>query len=752
MINHLPFTINHSPLIIKIMVYFLFKSAVCLAIFYGFYFLLLRKETFFHWNRFFLLSTAALSLLIPLLNIQINKEAKSQLPQLVERAQIAPQTVEYQLTIPITPTFSLSWGEVFGGLYICVAAMFGLLFLIKITRLWWLLKMSRKEQKDGFYLLETTDKNLPTASFFGFIFWKKDQNDDPTQQLILLHELAHVRGFHSVDVLLSEILIVFQWFNPMAWSLRRSLHSIHEYIADDWVVRNTCRRYDYALLLAQSVEISPPRLTNGFHSQLKNRLVMLSKSPSRPLWKVKYLLSLPIAAGLMLLFSFRLVEKIDLPKPLENAITDVNNFVEKMAEMPVYQVVTPELVAEKVEENATPMLAENTPYIFYWGNIEAKIQYLKATDDYFAEVSLQSIDLLRTYERVPHLYNGKSLEATTSFTFVTPTGERIELQSNNNDKELSFEIRKKFNALDPRLEENTRFQVMNLVLPNGKKAQISILIKGNRNESTEIKATTQSNQIDYVWGSNNRNNPRRPYYTFKEFWEIAQTSPKYVINGVEVDTVQADLGIVPKDHDPVEFRIDNTKSRNSKLRYERYALQSLKEHAHLIVPGTTIYLDFLNSPEKVNNSTMVGLVFKIVKDDSPLLNLKKADFKPFNFRLGKINHEQNFYGFSVKDNDGETIVLDQKYKLPNADLTINDLSQMLELKPQLWRDKVFIGTPRFTLRYRNFIEEYNPETGFSPEFIKNVLASLNKADPLEITNIYTEEWNISPVTLVFWPQ
>jgi hypothetical protein len=209
------------------MVYFLFKSAVCLAVFYSFYFLLLRKETFFHWNRFFLLGTAALSLFIPLLNIEIGKEEKSQLPQLVEQVQIAPQTVEYQLTTPITPMFSLSWGEVFGWIYVGVAVVLGLLFLIKITRLWWLLKTSRKEQKEGFLLLETDNKNLPTASFFGYVFWKKEQNEDSTQQLILQHELAHVRGFHSIDVLLSEILIVFQWFNPMAWSLRRSLHSIH---------------------------------------------------------------------------------------------------------------------------------------------------------------------------------------------------------------------------------------------------------------------------------------------------------------------------------------------------------------------------------------------------------------------------------------------------------------------------------------------------------------------------------------------
>jgi hypothetical protein len=733
------------------MVYFLFKSAVCLAVFYGFYFLLLRKETFFHWNRFFLLGTAALSLFIPLLNIQINKEEKSQLPQMVERVQIAPQTVEYQLTTPITPTFSMSWGEVFGYVYIGVGLVLALLFLMKITRLWWLLKTSRKEQRQGFSILETKDQNLPTASFFGYIFWKNNPND-LTQQLILQHELAHVRGFHSVDVLLSEVLIIFQWFNPMAWSLRRNLHSIHEYIADDWVVRNTCRRYDYALLLTQSAEIASPRLTNGFHSQLKNRLVMLSKSPSRPLLKVKYLLSLPLAAALMLLFSFRLVEKIELPRPLQNAVNDATLLVEKITETPVFQEVTPVLLPENVENNAIGMVAEKTPYIFYWGAIEAKILYSDAADKYFAEVNIKSIDLLKTYERVPRLYNGKSLEETTSFVFITPKGEQIPVQSVINEKELSFDIRKKLNALDPRLEENTRFQLMDLVLPNGKKAQISVLINGYDVTIKEVVDKNKDYSIEYVWGENNPKNLRRPYFTFKEFWETIQISPKYVINGIELDTVKANIAIVPQNQDPVEIHFDNTLTNNGTKMYDRSALESLKLNAHLITPGTSIYLDFLNCPGKKSYETQVGLWFKIVDEDSPFLYLKKADFKSFKFRFGKIDLESSMYGFSTKDSKGNLVNLDQKSELPNADLTVNDLSQMLELKPQLWRDKAYVGTPHFTLKYRNFQEEYNPATGFSPDFIKNVRAALNKSEPLEITNINTSEWNISPMTLVFWPQ
>jgi BlaR1 peptidase M56 len=735
------------------MVYFLFKSAVCLAIFYGFYFLLLRKETFFHWNRCFLLVTAALSLFIPLLNIQINKEEKAQLPQLIERVQIAPHNIEYQLVTPIAPAFSMSLGEVFGGLYIGVALVLALLFLMKITRLWWLLKTSKKEQKEGFSILETSNKNVPTASFFGYIFWKNNPNDS-TQQLILQHELAHVRGFHSVDVLLSEILIIFQWFNPMAWSLRRSLHSIHEYIADDWVVRNTCRRYDYALLLTQSAEIASPRLTNGFHSQLKNRLVMLSKSPSRPLLKVKYLLSLPLAAALMLLFSFRLVEKIELPRPLQNAVNDATLLVEKITETPVFQEVTDVLLPEKVEENAIGMVAEKTPYIFYWGAIEAKIQYLKGTDEYFAEVNIKNLDLLQTYNRVPRMYNGKTLEKTASFIFVTPHGEQIPVKSTLEDKELESSIRTKLNVLYPKMADGSQYQLTNLQLPNGKTANIRLLIQNKDLTSDDLGMPKQraTNKFEHSWGKYlGFNDAKRPYLSFSQLWETIQESPKFQINGVEWDTMKASMAIVTDGFDPVEVIFDNTQPLDNQSRYEKRGLAFFQSYVNQIKVGTIIYLDIENYPNIKKGESRMGMVFKIVEEDSPLLQMSKERDKLIGFQLGKFIKGWYLYGKVILDKNGNEIPTKRSEKMEMYDFSINELSLMLELKPQLWRE-TYIGTPKYTLKYRNFQEEYNPSTGFSPDFIKNVRAALNKSEPLEITNIKTEEWDISPMTLVFWPQ
>jgi hypothetical protein len=520
------------------------------------------------------------------------------------------------------------------------------------------------------------------------------------------------------------------------------------------VVRNTSRRYDYALLLTQSSEQTSVNLTNGFHSQLKNRLVMLSKSPSRPLLKVKYLLSLPIAAGLMLLFSFKLVEKIELPISLQNAVNDVNYFVEKVADSPVFQVNSLEKQPENVESETIVMVAEKTPYIFYWGSIVAKILYSATSDEYFAEVNIESIDLLKTYGRVPRLYNGKTLEETTSFVFVTPKDEQIPIRSSLDDKELEFSIRTKLNVLYPKMADGAQYQLTNLQLPNGKAANIRLLIQNEDYIAEDLGAEKQlrKNRVERSWGKHlGFDDARRPYLSFTQFWETIQESPKFQINGVEWDTMRARIGIVTDGFDPVERIFDNTQSLKSHSRYENVGLDFFQSYVNQIKVGTTIYLDIENNPNIKKGETQIGMILKIVEDDSPLLTMSKERDKFIGFQLGKFIKSWQLYGKIIYDKNGNEVHSKSKENMEIYDFSATDLGLMLEMKPQLWRD-TYIGCPSYTLKYGELQENYDPINGFSPDFIQKVKIAMNSKTSLEITNIHTEEWNISPIKLIFWPQ
>ena len=115
---------------------------------------------------------------------------------------------------------------------------------------------------------------------------------------ILIHEAAHIRHRHSIDLLVADICIFFQWFNPGAWLLKQELQNIHEYEADETVINEGVNAKEYQLLLIKkAVGTRLYSMANSFnHSKLKKRITMMLKEKSNPWAKLKYLYILPVAA------------------------------------------------------------------------------------------------------------------------------------------------------------------------------------------------------------------------------------------------------------------------------------------------------------------------------------------------------------------------------------------------------------------------------------------------------------------------
>ncbi len=327
---------------------YLLEVSICLVIFYGFYHWVLKKETFFQLNRFYLLLCPLLSFIIPLLDIalaQTNVNGFTTVETtpmqvfypIIEESKAAQEYFWTRMSLP-TPAFSLTMADMLWFVYLAGAFYMFSRLLIGLVRLFRLIRHNKKERQGDFTLVETGEE-LPAASFFSYIFWNYNKLPE-AKKIILEHELVHVRQKHSWDVILMECWIILKWFNPIIYWYRHSLRVTHEFIADQFIARQMGSSYQYASFLAtQNNQSTPPPLTSPFASMLRNRLKMLASHPSRRGSLLKYLGGAMIAFFLMLCFSFNLAEQ--LPEQITAPLTAVDRYVEKWSQQKIFEA--PEL-------------------------------------------------------------------------------------------------------------------------------------------------------------------------------------------------------------------------------------------------------------------------------------------------------------------------------------------------------------------------------------------------------------------------
>ena len=265
------------------------KVAVALAIFYMFYRLLLKKETFHRFNRFVLVGTVVLSFVLPLCIITIKR------PMEMTMAPVGSVAVgELGATVPVAATtpwwpmalIILFWAGVTFVLIRELISVFSIDLIIRLGQ--------QVREEDGCKIV-VTDQEIAPLSWMRYIILSRKDWEGPHAP-ILAHEKAHVAYGHSVELLLVDILAAFQWFNPAIWMLRADLQELHEYEADDAVLRSgvDLKEYQY-LLIRKAVGKSGYSVANSFnHSILKNRITMMSKPKSPLLRGLRALYLLPL--------------------------------------------------------------------------------------------------------------------------------------------------------------------------------------------------------------------------------------------------------------------------------------------------------------------------------------------------------------------------------------------------------------------------------------------------------------------------
>lgn len=258
------------------MISYFIKSSLLLIIFYLIYRLFLKGEKRFIFNRFFLLSALILSLLVPLSELS--------LPQLIEEEPFLSagvQTIEGINKIQTdgqdlvkehkTQAFSIYW------VYAMIAAMLLFRFL---GGLWSLLFKNReKGQLLSGMQVYYEERWINPHSFFNRLFLHQSMKEERVEEAIVLHELAHYRQLHGIDLLLAELFNCFFWFNPFSWLIKKEIKTNHEYLADQKVMQNIAEE-DYLQIILQYVRHkSSALLTSNFSFlSIKTRIKMIQKN------------------------------------------------------------------------------------------------------------------------------------------------------------------------------------------------------------------------------------------------------------------------------------------------------------------------------------------------------------------------------------------------------------------------------------------------------------------------------------------
>ncbi len=292
-----------------LLIEYLIPIAIGLMVLWVAYRLLFTNSNRFQFNRFYLLSAMLFSLALPLFGFLMGQNS----PQVVAFKQnllggfmLKEITISYgeptAVTLPevevATPTrihFSL-W-QVLGVIYLIGVAVMALLFLFKMAKLVAMIIRSPKRKMDGYTMVFTHKEHGP-YSFFRYAFFT-DENVNPD---IIRHELSHISHHHSWDILMVELMKIFQWFNPFIYFYKRELQSLHEYIADDDVVATGADKRNYMMLiLQQCTAVDFSDMSNNFSLILtKKRIKMITKHEKAKGFWWKLLATLPVLALLLI--------------------------------------------------------------------------------------------------------------------------------------------------------------------------------------------------------------------------------------------------------------------------------------------------------------------------------------------------------------------------------------------------------------------------------------------------------------------
>ncbi|HEX2866788.1 MAG TPA: M56 family metallopeptidase [Ignavibacteriales bacterium] len=290
--------------------FYLIQSSVSFMLFYLFYMARLKKETAHNLNRIYLLSAGIFSITVPLFRFSLPAGDAGRTFTLYLKPVLAGSSTKaadsgFDLSIFLWIT------------YLTVSAV------LLVRFLWRLYQISKLGDYDRPVIIQghktiLLDEGHSPFSFFKTIFLPKKNLEDPNLSTLIIHEEAHIKSLHSLDIILFEAITILQWFNPFVYLMKKELLAQHEFIADTEVINNGTDTTEYkTTLLAFAFRPGGNSMTNNFNSLIKRRFEMLAKEKSPKTAKLKFLLSFPLVLLVMVFFG------------MTNGGRDLSSFTEK---------------------------------------------------------------------------------------------------------------------------------------------------------------------------------------------------------------------------------------------------------------------------------------------------------------------------------------------------------------------------------------------------------------------------------------
>lgn len=366
------------------LVNFVIESGVSLALLSVIYVLFLRKETFFKTNRWFLLGSVLFSVVLPLLKFRIFSPKPVMLAEvtvtpyrnLIEAINIYSHDFSGSVETVVISTNLLIYTYLAG-----VVFLFGR-FLFRIIQILLIIRRNEIQIADGFKMV-ILKKDMSPFSFLNYVFVSQTLLQNKGYDKMISHELEHVKQGHSLDVIILEILTVFQWFNPFMWMLRHAIRENHEYLADQAVLTTGVNRGYYKKLLLDQFVGGQLVIANNFNTSIiKNRIKMMSKIKSPKYAISKIVFGVLVAAALVIAFACEQKESAETVIPEEQVVKltiqgeklkidgsadDIQKLKNMFSENSGFEIVTDSLgnvLLMKKAENVSKTLDSNEQVFF----------------------------------------------------------------------------------------------------------------------------------------------------------------------------------------------------------------------------------------------------------------------------------------------------------------------------------------------------------------------------------------------------
>lgn len=387
---------------------YLIKASGLIGVFYFAYFLLLRKETFFSGNRWFLLLGLITSSVLPLFFI-------------TKIIWVEPTTNSFDwsnipmTTLVSTPEPEIDWYLILAYTYFTGIAILFLKLVFDFKSLISLLKGKTIEQQGNFKLIDITE-NIAPFSYFNYIVYNSSLYSTTELENILEHEKVHSQQKHSIDVLISRLFCTFFWFNPLVWLYKKAIAQNLEFIADSEAAKKITDKKVYQLtLLKITTQENCVALTNHFYQSLiKKRIVMLNKNQSKKWNSWKYASVFPALVAFVFLFQIEVVaqEKIEakpentdvpppppLPKEKEDFVNDAKvneDYLKKLDSNEAEKTDSvdksdkPSILLNTIEPPKPPK-APKTPKLHKISDKDIYINGVKLTNEDFSKLDKNTI-------------------------------------------------------------------------------------------------------------------------------------------------------------------------------------------------------------------------------------------------------------------------------------------------------------------------------------------------------------------------